>query len=188
MANSGFGSFRHLAARFFGALDPRGPSPEQEAWATAWLLPGEVDLWRRMSGPDRRHAAGVAADTAALLGLPCSDPAGEGIPPRPVMAAALLHDVGKIESGYGTFARVAITLAAIGAGRDRLTTALPDDAPRWRVRVRDYLIHDDHGARLLEAAGSDTLTCAWAGEHHRPRETWTVEQVYADALKAADGD
>nr|MDA8047566.1 hypothetical protein [Actinomycetota bacterium] len=104
--NGGFGSFRHLAARFFGALDPRGPAPEEEAWALGWLRPGEQLLWRRMSGPDRRHAAGVARDVDRLL---APDP-----PVREVMASALLHDVGKVESGLGTFSRVAVTVAALG--------------------------------------------------------------------------
>ena len=189
MANEGFGSFKHLALRFFGALDPRGPDPEEEAWALGWLVPGEQDLWRRMSGPDRRHAAGVARDVASLL-------ADGGPPPgREVMAAALLHDVGKVESGLGTFSRVAVTVAAIGLGRDRLTAPPPRSArsagslvSAVRERVRQYLTHDTIGADLLRAAGSDPLTVAWAGEHHLPAERWTVDRRLADALKAADGD
>lgn len=178
-SNGGFGSFRHLAVRFFGALDPRGPSRAEEAWALGWLLPGEQELWRRMSGPDRRHAAGVARDTADLLGDPR--------PAREVMASALLHDVGKVESGLGTFSRVAVTVAAVALGRDRLTGE-PAGLPRWRRRVRDYLLHDRLGASMLTTAGSDPLTVAWAGEHHLPPERWTVERRVADALKAADGD
>ena len=220
-SNGGFGSFQHLAVRFFGALDPRGPSPSEEAWALGWLLPGEQRLWRRMSGPDRRHAAGVARDVARLLGDP--------IPRREVMASALLHDVGKVESGIGTFTRVAVTLAAMGLGRERLVmgpdasdgdppsdsgglsaspsggpcaspspAASPSPSPsrsgsaalaaRWRRRISDYLTHDRIGAELLSEAGSDPLTVAWAGEHHRPPAEWTVERRFADALKAADGD
>lgn len=176
MANEGFGSFRHLALRFFGALDPRGPAPAEEAWATGWLLPGEGELWRRMSGPDRRHAAGVARDVVARLGAEGGPPPG-----REVMAAALLHDVGKVESGLGTFARVGVTLAAIGLGRDRL-------AGRGGSRLGAYLTHDRIGADLLRSAGSDPLTVAWAGEHHLPPERWTLDRRLADALKAADGD
>ena len=185
MANEGFGSFKHLALRFFGALDPRGPDPEEEAWAQGWLLPGEQQLWRRMSGPDRRHAAGVARDTAALL----EADGGPG-PGREVMASALLHDVGKVESGLGTFSRVAVTVAAIGLGRDRLT-APPGRGrrePAVRARVRRYLTHDRIGADLLRSAGSDAFTVAWAGEHHLPPEAWSVDRRLGDALKAADGD
>ena len=176
----GFGSFSHLAARFFGALDPRGPEPAEEQWARGWLNAGEQDLWGRMSGPDRRHAAGVARDTARLLGPP--------EPAREVMAAALLHDVGKVESGLGTFSRVAVTVAAIAAGRERLVVDGGAPVAKVRRRVSDYLTHDRIGADLLAAAGSHPLTAAWAGEHHLPRERWSVERRVGDALKAADGD
>ncbi len=113
MAGSeGFGSFSHLAKRFFGALSPAGPPGTDEAWADSFLLEGEKQLWRRMSGPDRRHAVGVARDALGLLG---PEPV-----PREVVAAALLHDVGKVEASLGTFSRVGVTVAAMAAGRERL--------------------------------------------------------------------
>jgi hypothetical protein len=179
-----FGSFRHLASRFFGALSPAGPARGDDAWAERQLLAGERQLWRRMSGPDRRHAVGVARDAIVLL---------DGEPPaREVVAAALMHDVGKIEAGYGTFARVGITLAAMATGRRRLVRwAGPVEtgaAPGWRGRVGLYLTHDRVGAELLTAAGSDGLTVAWAGEHHQPEESWTVERSIGRVLKEADGD
>ncbi len=134
------------------------------------LRAGEHDLWQRMSGPDRRHAAGVAHDVAARLGA-------EATPP--VLAAAILHDVGKVESGLGTLARVPATVAGLVA-RDRAT--------RGTGRVARYLRHDAIGAALLEAAGSDRLVVAWAREHHLPPDRWTLPRPIADALKAADGD
>lgn len=167
-SRGGFGSFRHLASRFFGAVDPRGPDTREETWALSWLLPGEQDLWRRMSGPDRRHAAGVALDVAERL----------ADAPREVMAAALLHDVGKVESGLGTFARVWVTLAAMAFGRSRL--------PGRRARM--YVEHDKIGGSMLTGAGSHPLTVAWALEHHLPEQRWTVNRRVAVALKAADGD
>ncbi len=200
-----FGSLRHLAARFFGALSPAGPPPDDDAWARSWLLPGEVRLWERMSGPDRRHAVGVARDALRILDTGSGDR-----PSRPVVASALLHDVGKVESGLGTFARVAVTAAAVAAGRERLLAGAPaagdgrQDPPPpaatrgpagrasprrpWRERCRLYLTHDRVGSALLQDAGSDTLTVAWALEHHLDPARWTVERRIADALKAADGD
>ncbi|HXW79798.1 MAG TPA: HD domain-containing protein [Acidimicrobiales bacterium] len=112
MASEGFGSWHHLAGRFFGALSPAGPPQSDEAWARGSLLEGEQVLWARMSGPDRRHAVGVARETIRLL--------DDDHPPRQVVAAALLHDVGKVEASLGTFARVGVTLAAMAAGRKRL--------------------------------------------------------------------
>jgi hypothetical protein len=182
--NGGFGSMRHLAGRFFGALVPIGPPAADESWAVNHLLEGEQGLWRRMSGPDRRHAVGVARDTIALLGPDQSR--------REVVAAALLHDVGKVESSFGTFARVWITFAAMFVGRSRLIRwagTPPDDRrPSWRARVGLYLTHDRLGAQLLERAGSQVLTVSWAAEHHLAPELWTVDATIGDALKAADGD
>lgn len=158
----------HLARRFFGALDPRGADPEGEAWARDHLLPGEVELWERQSGPDRRHAVGVARDVVAVLG-----PAAG----RPVVAAALLHDVGKVEAGLGTLSRVPATLLGMLFGRER-----------WRGRLGTYLRHDVVGADLLRQAGAAPLTVTWAAEHHLPPERWTVPPDVARALKEADGD
>jgi hypothetical protein len=55
-------------------------------------------------------------------------------------------------------------------------------------RVGRYLCHDEIGAGLLAAAGSDGLTVAWAREHHLAPERWTVPAEIARALKAADDD
>lgn len=154
----------HLTRRFVGSLRRGGPPAADEAWVRGQLLPGEVVLWSQLSDPDRRHAAGVARDVADRLG-----PAAT----RPVIAAALLHDSGKVVSGLGTFARVGATLV----GRTRA-----------RGRFADYLRHPEHGARLLHEAGSDPLTVTWAAEHHLPPDRWTLDRPLADALKAADDD
>jgi hypothetical protein len=185
VATSGeFGSWRHLSARFFSALSTAGPDPGDEAWARTHMLDGEQALWGRMSGADRRHAVGVARDTISLLGA--------HQPRRDVIAAALLHDVGKVESGFGTFARVGVTLAALGVGRSRLVrwAGAPSGTGRRSLlaRVGLYLTHDRLGARLLEQAGSDALTVSWAEEHHKPAEQWTVDATIGHALKDADGD
>ena len=105
---------------------------------------------------------------------------------RPVLAAALLHDVGKIESGLGTYGRVVATLSAKVAGAEMATT--------WRRqrgfarRVGLYLHHDRLGGDLLELGGSDPLTAAWARQHHLPASDWTVDPEIGAALKAADDD
>jgi hypothetical protein len=202
-ASGGFGSFGHLARRFFGALSPAGPPPSDEVWVRSVLLPGEVALWERMSGPDRRHALEVARDALARLGSSCSAvvatgsatgsgreaaggvPAGAG---REVAAAALLHDVGKIESDLGTFARVGVTVAAVVFGRDRVVAAGQGGSGGLRARAAGYLTHDRIGARLLREAGSHPTTSTWAEEHHLPEGRWSLERRVAEALGAADGD
>lgn len=179
-----FGSLRHLAGRFFGSLSPAGPSPQDEGWVRDQLLAGERDLWRRMSGPDRRHAVAVARETVRLL-----DDGGEP-PGREVVASALLHDVGKIESGLGPFARAAVTLAAIAFARSRLIrpVAPTGAAGRWRERARLYLTHDSVGGELLRRAGADPVTVSWAEQHHLEPDRWSLDPRQAQALKDADGD
>ncbi len=183
-SGGGFGSWRHLSGRFFTALSPRGPALADESWALGNLADDERALWRLMSGPDRRHALGVARNAVRLLGAEQ--------PPRDFIAAALLHDVGKVESSFGTFARVGITLAALAVGRPRLLrwAGAPSEkgGPSSRARVGLYLTHDLLGAALLDRAGSEPLTVSWAAEHHLPPELWTIDPKVGFALKAADGD
>jgi hypothetical protein len=81
-----------------------------------------------MSNQDRRHTVAVARRFSLIR--PDAT--------RAELAGALLHDVGKIECGLGTFGRVAATL--IG--------------PHGR-RFRSYHDHEAIGARLAAAVGSD---------------------------------
>jgi hypothetical protein len=146
-------------------------------WAIASLLPGEVPLWQRMSGADRRHAVGVARRAQAALGEAAT---------RAVLAAALLHDVGKVEARFGPVRRSLATVAGLAAGHDA--------AERWTTRrgpvgrTGRYLCHDRIGADLLDAAGSDRLTVAWAREHHLDPSRWTVPTEVGRMLKDADDD
>ena len=121
----------HLAARFFTSLSNRPPEPADETWAESCLLPGEIGLWRQMSNQDRRHSAKVARRF--------SDARPDA--PRAELAGALLHDVGKIECGLGTWGRV---LASLVGRRTR--------------RFRLYHDHERIGAALAQAVGSDPAT------------------------------
>jgi len=191
---------RHLAGRFFTALSPAGPPVADAAWVHGKLLPGERALWARMSGSDQRHAVGVARETIRLL--------GPEEPGRAVVAAALLHDVGKVDARFGTFSRAWITAGAMVFGRTRVVR-WSEDAPGdpaahdtggpksvgmaaqrvgRRARVALYLRHDQIGAAQLERAGSDGLTVTWAREHHLDPAAWTIDRTVAAALKEADGD
>lgn len=184
MASSlaGYGSVRHLAGRWASSLWPGGPDVAGEAWARRWLNSGERDLWERMSGPDRRHALAVAKTTAAELG----NADGAGVPTA-ALAAALLHDVGKIDSGFGTTGRVVVTLAAIGLGRGRVAN-WAEGREGWRSRAGRYVAHDRIGADLLEKAGSDEMVSSWAREHHLPEDRWTIDRRIGDVLKRCDDD
>jgi predicted HD phosphohydrolase len=123
--------FGHLARRFVGSLSGREPDFADTAWVDSQLLDGESQLWHRMSAADRRHSIAVARRFESLGG-PWS---------REEIAGALLHDIGKLQAGLGTTARVAATI--IG--------------PRT-ARFRRYHDHEQIGADLLAAAGSSDVT------------------------------
>jgi hypothetical protein len=139
----------HLARRFVTSLSRRPPTDADREWAHSWLADGERDLWDRMPATDRRHSIDVARrfrerrPDATLV----------------EMAGALLHDVGKTASGFGTFGRVLATVAG----------------PRTK-RLREYHDHEAIGAAMAEAAGSDPVTVALVRGDGRA----------ADDLQAAD--
>ena len=132
-----------------------------------------------MPGPDRRHSTAAARRVEELLGDRAT---------RPVLAAALLHDVGKLDSHLRTYGRVVATLAGKFVGRDSSIIHQWTLAHGFTRRVGLYLTHPALGGDLLAMAGSDPLTVAWARQHHRPREEWTLDPEIADALSAADDD
>ena len=211
------GHLSHLVRRFVGSLWPGGPPDRDERWVRAYLLAGEIRLWERMSGPDRRHAVGVARRAIADLATidvdmtaspgavdgstsPPSGRAGAGATPAPagpgrlggrrpdraIVAAALLHDVGKVESGFGPVRRALATVVALAVGHEGARGWR--GRPGTRGRVGTYLCHDAIGAELLATAGSDDLTVRWAREHHLPPDRWTIPPAVGTALKAADDD
>jgi len=167
----------HLTKRFFGSLRPGGPSSDDVAWVQSVLSEAEFGLWRRMSGPDRRHSAAIGREVAERLG-----PRADG----PVLAAALLHDVGKIDADLGTWGRVIATLSAKVAG--------PETAVAWAEtrgftrRVGLYLQHPRLGGDMLEMAGSDPLSVAWAREHHLPESEWSIDPDIGRVLHEVDDD
>ena len=109
-------------------------------------------------------------------------------PPRPVVAAALLHDVGKVDSGLRTPARVVATLVwgVLDDGRAARWADRPDSG--LRSRLGRYRCHPEIGGRLLREAGADPLTADWAAEHHRTPDRWTVAAPVASLLKECDDD
>ncbi len=170
----------HLARRYFGSLRPGGPSSSEQQWAESQLLPGERAIWCELSGPDRRHSAAVAREVQRTLGESAT---------RPVLAAALLHDCGKLRSGLRTPGRVIATVLGLTVVRT------PEEVERWsnstsrlRRSVGDYRRHPEIGAEMLTAAGSDSLTVSWTREHHWPSAEWSIDTTVANALHAADDD
>jgi len=169
----------HLARRFVGSLRPGGPPPSEREWAESQLTAAECEMWREMSGPDRRHSAAVARRVERALGDEAT---------RPVLAAALLHDVGKVDARLRTYGRVVATLAGKAVGRDSDVVRAWCRAGGFTRRVGLYLRHPVIGGDRLELAGSDPVTVAWVREHHRRAEEWTLPEHLATALNDADDD
>lgn len=170
------GSAAHLVKRFFGSLWPVGPNAAGTDWVRSQLLPAEYDLWASSSAADRRHSLGVAREVDSMLAEA----------PREVLAAALLHDIGKTVSGLGTYFRVAATLSAAVAGRETAELWVKGSGVTRRIGL--YLKHPELGGDLLAVAGSDPLTIAWVREHHLPPSEWTIDSAFAAALDEADND
>jgi hypothetical protein len=132
----------HLTRRFAGMLSRRPVGPDDLAWVEASLGAAELALWRELSVADQRHSLMVARRFASG-----SDDA-EGL------VAALLHDIGKLSSGLGTFSRVAATVVG----------------PRTR-RFRLYHDHEPIGAAMLRRAGSSDRVVGLVDGTSPDRET-----------------
>ena len=170
----------HLVRRFTRSLSRRPPSAADADWVRSVLTPGEWALWSRLPNQDRAHAVRVARRLeTSLVGTQwAGDPAW--------LDAALLHDVGKYDSGLGLYGRVAATMCgAIGA---------PGMPAAWSARkgftrkVGLYLRHGEIGADMIRMAGGHEEAAVWSAAHHHP-DTWVeagFDPQVADALAAAD--
>ncbi len=171
----------HWTGRFVRSARPGPPSTTSLAWADEHLSERERVLFRRMSNPDRRHSIGVARAAAeGLDGLAGLDETER----RAVIAAALLHDVGKSIAGLRTYGRVVATLSGAVGGRDYAEHW--QDTTGFTRKVGLYLRYPVLGSELLQVAGSHPWVVAWAKEHHEPAEEWTIPHEVGELLEACD--
>ena len=137
------------------------------------LTPAELACWRRLGPADAVESVTTARATAVALGPGADDR---------WIAAALLHDLGKTDTGLGPFRRAGATALAIALGERRVR--------RWPNAIGRYVDHDHLGARLLERAGARREAVEWAAIHHRPT-LWAASAVpieVCQVLAAADGE
>ena len=172
----------HLIRRFFEALLLGGPHETDRVWVESVLSQKEYTLWARQYPPDRRHSASIARQVERQL----ANDALLNEDTRWVLAAALLHDIGKIEAGLGTWGRVFATIVAKLVGPQRARRWIVRDG--YRGRVGDYLNHPEIGAELLRVAQSDPRTIAWAAQHHKQPAKWTIPAEIARVLHEFDND
>ena len=123
--------FRHLVSRFFGAISGAQPPLEDLTEVESLLLDGELLFWRKLPTMDQRHSIAVLRRFLSLR------PSAT----RPEMRAALLHDIGKLQSNLGVLGRVVATL--IGPRGERFTA---------------YHDHERIGSEMLQNINSDLVT------------------------------
>ena len=118
------------------------------------LTPAEQALFFSMETSDQRHALDVFRDLKAN---------GQG--DASLLAAALLHDVGK--GRINVWQRVAFVL--LNAVSPRLLCRLASGHGRgWRGALARSLDHAERGAALAEAAGSTPETVRLIRLHRAP--------------------
>jgi putative nucleotidyltransferase with HDIG domain len=129
----------HLARRFFGYVTSNPPSSDELDAVRTQLGTELFDLFSMMSPQDQRHAIEVA----------------RRVDDDALLEAALLHDVGKSAAQVGAIGRSFATIAG--------AISIPVSGS-WDL----YLDHGEIGASMLESAGADTITVAFARFHPGP--------------------
>ncbi|HMG26466.1 MAG TPA: hypothetical protein VKH36_06590 [Acidimicrobiia bacterium] len=170
----------HLARRFVRALRPGAPGAEDAAWVAGILDPDELELWSSLPNHDRRYTIRVAR----LVDEQLAGTAFAG--DHRWLAAALLHDVGKLDAGLGVVGRSVATVMGAVAGDARVHRWAHSSG--FRRRVAWYLHHDERGAARIRAAGGRDEAARWAWAHHH-RDRWAESDIpvpVAEALEAAD--
>lgn len=172
----------HLARRFFASVFARSPGPGDQDWVAGVLDTGELELWRQQPRYDRSHSVGVARRVDAALAAD-SEPRW--------LAAALLHDVGKVRCGLGVMGRVVGTLLMAGLGRARVRSWAGRSG--WRARFGRYATHGELGAEMIRARGGREVVARWAELHHQPGQAdpdglGELPRTVARVLKASDRD
>jgi hypothetical protein len=163
----------HLARRFFDSVRARPPDTGDRTFVHLTLTPDELAVWETLGRADQAESITTARHVARALG-PDAD--------QRWVAAALLHDVGKVDAGLGPVRRAGATVVAALVSHGR--------ARQWSNKIGRYVSHDERGEEKLRAAGARPETAAWAGAHHR-RDRFATTGIPAEIcelLAEADGE
>lgn len=126
--------------------------PQERAEVEGLLSPGERALFYRMGRPARRHGLQVFRHLRR-----------QGYQDRQLLAAALLHDVGK---GRVTLAHrvAAVLLEALWPG---LLARVASPQGGWRQGFYRHRYHAELGAEMAHRAGSHPRIVALIRHHHQ---------------------
>ena len=171
-----FGAVSYRVGQFVRALSARHVvSQERVQKATETLSPEAQALFAQQGLPDQRHALAVY-ETLCERGHTSED----------LLAAALLHDVGKAVAHLRPWERGLLVLAERFAPRslDSLTGAAP--GPIWEP-LAQYVRHPEIGASWARNAGCSHVTVELIRRHEDSRVTRQAEEdPLLSALQAAD--
>jgi predicted HD phosphohydrolase len=164
----------YRVGQFFRALTARVSDDELER-ATHDLTPQARALFRRQAIQDQQHALAVYG---ALRQTGHANPH--------LLAAALLHDVGKAATRLSPVHRSIIVL--LGHFAPGLLARLSQGEPRsWN---RPFVVHAQHpqiGARWVEESGCSPLTVALIRRHEeKPITVQTEQDRLLAVLQAVD--
>jgi hypothetical protein len=167
---------RYRVEQFLRAVTARHAVSEQRiAQAARSLTPEAQVLFARQAPQDQRHALSVYETLRR-----------EGHTDQSLLAAALLHDVGKAAAQLPAWQRGLFVLA------QRLAPGMLDHVIRrhngnWQRSIVNYARHAEIGARWAEEAGCSPLTVALILRHEEQVETCqTEEDRLLATLQAAD--
>ena len=124
-----------------------GQARPDDLWAVSRLTPAEGRVFLQMDARDREHALRVAQALQAA-----QPEAGDEL-----LAAALLHDCGKLVWPYRVWERV-------GAGLLPVRNSAALSWPPAQVRAH----HPQWGAALIRRAGGRARVAALVAVHHAP--------------------
>jgi len=155
------GRVLYRVRQFFLAL--RAPAdPQDLEQARSVLAPAQIKLFAGMQSGEQAHAVNVYRQLVA-----------QGETSSDLLAAALLHDVGKSLSPLHLWERILIVLArAVLPAQSRRWGSLPMEGLRgWR---RALIIAEQHpawGADLAAEAGASPRTVVLIRQHQEPAST-----------------
>ncbi len=176
MKRQGYRTAVYRVRQFVSALRASRLSTQERTFVNQYLSPAQQVLFERMSVQDQSHAVAVAR---ALYQQGWRDVA--------LLQAALLHDIGKADSGLSLWHRVLIVLlhAIWPAG----LTWLAQEDGGWRRPFYRHVHHPQIGARLAAEAGSSPSVVTFIAAHQTP-VNGRLDPIEAPliALQAADND
>ena len=147
-------------------------SAEERLEVARWLPASALPLFNSMSAADQRHSLRVCQ---GLQARGCTDP--------DLLAAALLHDVGKAQGRVPFWTRPAIVLGKLCAPRllSRLATYPRAGLSRWRRSLGYAWWHAEIGAEMAAKAGLSERAALYIRTHHQPdgpaAELYTVDEA-----------